>query len=553
MPAHSDKILDQSPCVVAKGLRFELDDGQPLIEDVSLTLGKFQCGLVGKNGSGKTTLIKILVGEVPPVRGTVERLCNIAYLPQDLKQDHEMCVADVLGIAGKLAAIKRIEEGAYEDNLLEVVGTDWDIADRARRELAKLRLDYIPFDRTLDGLSGGEKTRLMLASLLLKKPDFLILDEPTNNLDYSSREALYSLMRGWPGGSLIVSHDRSLLRLMNQIVELSNGRIRIYGGNFDSFADQRLIEDQAAQRAVTAAEQFVKRERIASQRSLERQQKRNSSGKKLRPKSGQAKIILGVWKERSQKTTGRLRAIHERRIEHARQNLEVAKASIRPENRLYVDLSKTELPHGKTVIRVERLLFAYPDEPGRPILKDFSLSVVGPERIAIHGTNGSGKTTLLRLIVGDLKPTAGRIFVGVDCVAYLPQSTFMLDENQTVLDNFCKLSDCKNPNLGRQMLSKFLFRDRDVFKPVRLLSGGERIRLALGSVLSRENPTQLLIIDEPTNYLDLDSIEQLESGLQDYRGALIVVSHDLDFLKAIGIERELTLADRVHSQFRGSA
>jgi ATPase subunit of ABC transporter with duplicated ATPase domains len=543
----------EPPCILAKSVYWELDDGVPIIEDVSLTLGRFQCGLVGKNGSGKTTLIRILIGEVAPIRGTVERSCSIAYLPQKLEQENDKCVADVLGIARKLAAIKRIEEGSYEENLFEVVGTDWDIADRSRKELSRLGLDHIPFDRRLDGLSGGEKTRLMLASLLLKKPDFLILDEPTNNLDYSSREALYSLMSEWHGGSLVVSHDRSLLRFMSQIVELSNGRVKIYGGNFDAYVDQRCIEDQAAKRAVATAEQLIKREQIASRRSIERQQKRNSSGKKLRPKSGQAKIILGVWKERSQKTTGRLRAIHEKRIEHARQNLEEARANIRPENRLKIDLSKTELPRGKTVIRVERLTFAYPDEPRRPILEDFSLSVVGPERIAIHGANGSGKTTLVRLIVGELRPIAGKVLVGVDYTAYLPQSTFMLDDNRTVLENFCQLSDCKDPSAARQLLSRFLFRARDVFRGVRLLSGGERIRLALGSVLSRENPPQLLMIDEPTNHLDLDSIEQLESGLQTYRGALIVISHDLDFLRAIGIERELTLSDRVHFHFKGSA
>jgi ATPase subunit of ABC transporter with duplicated ATPase domains len=223
---------------------------------------------------------------------------------------------------------------------------------------------------------------------------------------------------------------------------------------------------------------------------------------------------------------------------------------MRQENILKLDLPQSDLPSGKMVLDMQNVTLSYPDQVADPIISGFSFSIFGPGRVAILGANGSGKTTLLKLLTGALAPSLGKVLLGTDKVAYLPQSTFMLEPHETVLVNFQRLSRVNRDGAARELLSRFLFFKDDVYKEVSALSGGERIRLALGGVLSREDQVQILIIDEPTNHLDMNSIEQLESALQQYHGALIVVSHDIAFLDAIGIEREIWLGDIPRSSFR---
>jgi ATPase subunit of ABC transporter with duplicated ATPase domains len=335
-----------------------------------------------------------------------------------------------------------------------------------------------------------------------------------------------------------------LLELTDEILELSGGKLRSYGASFPEYQRLRQVEDSAAERAVASADQAVKREKAHAQRSRERQMKRTAAGARKRDTSGQAKIILGVWKESSEKTTARLTTVHERRVQEAKSRLEEAKTKIRQENTLKLDLPASTLPAGKVVLEVRDLKYDYPDSE-QSLLGGVSFTIVGPERVAICGDNGSGKTTLLKIILGQIAPTGGSISLGVREVVYLPQNTFALDPSASVLANFQTLSNIYNDGEARQRLSRLLFFGDDVYKPVSVLSGGERIKLALGGVLSSPTQVQLLVIDEPTNHLDLNSIEQLESALQQYQGALIVVSHDMSFLRSIGVERELHI-EREH-------
>jgi ATPase subunit of ABC transporter with duplicated ATPase domains len=479
----------------------------------------------------------LIIGELSPLRGDIESHCKIGYLPQVFHHERMKTVADVLGISDKLRALEAIGRGDVGDALLDVDSSDWSIPDQARACLDRFGLAHLSFDRDLSTVSGGETTRLALAGILLKKPQYLLLDEPTNNLDLPSRLRLYEFVETWSSGCLVVSHDRTLLNLMDSMLELANRSLLSYGGNFEFYRSVREREDRAAKRGLAAAQQQLRKEQVAAQKNRERQTRKASVGQRKAASAGQANIILGVWKESSQRTSGRQSRVYEKRIEQARAKREEARRRIRLENILKLQPLNPDLPSGKVVLDADGLVFAYPGTVGRPLIEDLSLKLVGRERLALAGVNGAGKTTLLRLIVGELAPTRGTIMLGIHELAYIPQSAFSLHPDETVLNAFERLSHIENPDLARQYLSRSLFYGDAAFKRIDDISGGERIRLALGAVLSRPAAVELLLIDEPTNHLDLNSVEQLESALQDYEGALVVVSHDQVFLEAIGIER----------------
>lgn len=381
--------------------------------------------------------------------------------------------------------------------------------------------------------------KVILAHLLITDADFLILDEPTNNLDSDSRKAVYDLIRTWHGGLLVVSHDRELLGLMDRILELSEKGLKIYGGNYAVYTEQKALEETALERQLSDAERELKKIKRQARTTKEKQQKRASRGKNVREKTGMPAIILGKMKETSEKTSSRLSALHELRIEDAKQKAIQAREKISASNVIHVDLGNTVVPAGKLVVALKKITFQYPDAK-QPVFQNLNLEIFGPSRISIDGPNGSGKTTLVKLMLNLLRPASGEIIRGITEVAYLDQTVTILNKDQTVLENLKTISNL-NENDGRSWLAKFLFSDTDVFKPAGILSGGERMRAALACILAGKTPPKFLVLDEPTNNLDLSSIEQIESTLSNFQGALVVISHDKGFIKNIGVERSIVL------------
>ena len=270
---------------------------------------------------------------------------------------------------------------------------------------------------------------------------------------------------------------------------------------------------------------------------MEQQQKRAESGKKRRDKLGMGKTELDLMKDSSETTTSRLSKSHDKIINEAKEKLELAKDKIAPENLIVADLSGTNVPEGKLIIGMKDTSFSYGD---KKIFENFNLSIYGPKRLAIEGVNGSGKTTLIKLMLQILKPDSGEVQIGVKRFAYLDQNFTILDKEKDILENIKQISKI-NESLARDWLAKFMFKSDNIFKKVKVLSGGERMRAALACILAGEEPPQLLILDEPTNNLDLNSIEQIESVLLNFEGALIVVSHDKKFLENIGVDENLML------------
>jgi len=505
MPVAKNRLIN------LRDIAFETKPGIFLFKNLTVTFGKEKTGFVGKNGVGKTTLVKIINGELKPLSGTVENHTHVAYLPQDYQINLKLSVAQTLSI-----------EKEYE----------------ALAALARVGLKDIQLNRNMGSLSGGERTRVILASLLIQEANFMILDEPTNNLDQESRQAVYNLVQHWKGGLLVISHDRTLLNIMDRITELSEKGLKTYGGNYEMYVEQKELEEEALQRQLSDTEREAKKIKRQAQATKELQQKRSSHGKKVADKLGLPKIILNEMRKHAQQTTGKLKKIHEERMSNAFEKLRKAQERISPENRIGVDLSQTIIPNGKLVVKLKNIDFAYGEAL---IFNKFDFSIYGPERLSINGSNGSGKTTLVKLMLGELKPLSGEVTLGIDHFAYLDQNVAVLDKTKNVLENLRLLSSL-NENLARNWLARFLFTADNVFKKIEDLSGGERIRAALACILAGDAPPKLLVLDEPTNNLDLNSIEQIESALLNFEGALIVISHDKSFLNNISIEKELNLS-----------
>ncbi len=513
---------------------WEPDGGPRVLDGIDLTVGEGRTGLVGRNGVGKSTLIALLCGRAP-TGGQVVRPETVAVLPQDPKLDPDASVAAVLGIEAVLAALAAVEAGEYSDALYEVIGNDWDLEERTTAMLAALGLSGLSLDRRMGTLSGGEATRVVLAGLMLSRPDLLILDEPTNHLDGPSREALYDTIRTWTRPLLVVSHDRRLLGLMDRIVELLPGEARVYGGDFDAYRAQKETERAATARRLADAEQELDRARAAAQATKEKQARRAGRGTRARRTGSQPKAALNKWKEQSEATSAKLAARHQEKVEAATARVKEALADVERESSIRLDLSGTTVSTGKLVVELSAV--THPHGALGPLDRLIS----GPRRLALVGPNGSGKSTLARILAGTLAPASGDVRRGAIRAAYLDQHTGVLAGDESVLENMRRLNPDLDEATRRWVLHRFLFGRHTVDKPARVLSGGERIRAALACLLASATPPQLLILDEPTNNLDLDSVARVTEALQAYRGALVVISHDPVFLADVGIEETITL------------
>ncbi|MER6686878.1 ABC-F family ATP-binding cassette domain-containing protein [Streptomyces olivaceoviridis] len=523
-----------SASLTCTSLSFTWPDGTAVFDGLDIAFGPGRTGLVGVNGSGKSTLLKLMAGELAPADGTVKAAGEIGYLPQNVTLDTALRVDQALGIAGRRAALHAIEAGDVAEEHFETVGDDWDVEERALVTLGELGLGHIGLDRTVGEVSGGESVLLRLAALLLRRPDVLLLDEPTNNLDLYARRRLYQTVASWPGVLVVVSHDRELLDLVDQIAELRSGEVAWFGGNFSAYEEALAVEQEAAERMLRVAEADVrkqKRELVDAQVKLAR---RKRYGQKMYEQKREPKIVMGARKRAAQESAGKHRIMHEERLAEARDRLDEAAEAVRDDDEIRVDLPYTAVPPGRQVLTLEKLETAYQARvPG-------ILDLRGPERIALVGRNGAGKTTLLRTVAGELAPVSGTATAHVP-LRFLPQRLDVLDDGLSVAENVARFAPGATNNRVRARLARFLFRGARADQKAATLSGGERFRAALAALMLAEPAPQLLLLDEPTNNLDMASVRQLTTALESYEGALIVASHDLPFLESIGITRWLLM------------
>ena len=516
-------------------LSWSTPEGRTLLSDLDLNFGPERIGLVGRNGVGKTTLLQLISDELQPHSGSVALNGRLGFLRQIVQVDPEETISSLFGAVDALAVLRRAEAGKASAE--ELANADWTLEARMASALAEVGLDAQP-DTPLSTLSGGQSTRAALAALVFAEPDFLLLDEPTNNLDRDGREAVIDLLASWRGGAIVVSHDRELLDTMDAIVELTSLGATRYGGNWSEYRERKKLELAATRRDLADAEKRVAEIDRRAQETAERKARKDGMAKRKRAKGDMPRIIMNGLKARSEETGGRNARLAERRRAQAFDEAASARERIEILQPFSVVLPPTNLPAGRIVLTIDDISAGY--EPERPILRDFSLSIAGPERVAIVGPNGSGKTTLLALIAGQLQPWSGSARVMTD-FALFDQRVSLLDRSVSIRDNFRRINPDADENACRAALARFMFRADAALQPVSTLSGGQLLRAGLACVLGGPKPPALLILDEPTNHLDIESIETVEAGLRAYDGALLVVSHDETFLDAIGISRRLDL------------
>jgi ATPase subunit of ABC transporter with duplicated ATPase domains len=509
-------------------------DGRPLIDGLTLAIGRERTGLVGRNGCGKSTLLRLLAGECEPAGGSVRRAGSIGMLAQ--LADDRLTVAQALGVADGLARLRRVESG--EGSLEDATEADWTLQARLDAALAETGLPTLAPDRRLASLSGGERTRVALARLLIEAPDLLLLDEPTNNLDTEGRHAVAELLERWRGGVVVASHDRALLERVDRILELTAVGVTVFGGAWPAFAEARDAARARAEAELRRASNALRHAERAAQTEKEKKARRDKAGRARRAKGADSKMFLDAEKQRAENSANREGHIAGRLIGDRTDALEQARARVEVLTPLSIDLPKTGLPAGRELIAFKDVVMAHGD---RRLFGPLSFDVRGPERIAIAGANGSGKTTLLGLIASRIEPTAGEIGRPTDRVAMLDQHVGLLDPASSILDNLRRLNPDLPDNDARAALARFAFRNKAALQIAGTLSGGERLRAGLACVFARREPPLLLLLDEPTNHLDLTSIEELETALAGFDGAVMAVSHDLRFLQAIGVEREVRL------------
>jgi ATPase subunit of ABC transporter with duplicated ATPase domains len=521
--------VSNNASIVLSNLSFSWPDGLSALSDINGSFTTGRTGLVGTNGSGKSTLLRLIAGELAPRSGAISVTGDVGYLSQSLTWRDSTTMADLLGIAPILDAIAAVESGDVDERNFDTIGDNWDIESRADEQLRRIGFSAADLGRSVSELSGGEVMLVAITGLRVRRLPITLLDEPSNNLDRDGKAMLSSMLETWPGTLVVVSHDLDLLDLMDQTAELYDGRLTIFGGPYTQWRENLGRQQAVAVQAAQAADRAVKVERRQRAEAESKLAKRARTAKTSNENKRGSKILMNGLASRAENSAGKLRAGLDDKLEAAKASSQAASARVRPDQKISLQLPDPDVPTSRRIAELHGT--------------NRVINVQGPERLALVGANGVGKTTLLETLLGRRPVEAGKAsgILHTDRVGYLTQRLNGLDDAASALENVREVGPAAGDAQIRNQLGRLLIKGDDVNRPVSTLSGGERFRVCLARLLFAEPPAQLLVLDEPTNNLDMVSVDQLVDALNGYRGAILLVSHDDRFLARLGLTATVAL------------
>ena len=531
-------------------------DKEVLFSDLNFAISKGQkLGLVGNNGCGKSTLLQIIAGQLSPSSGVIVRPDDLYYIPQHFGQYDSLTIAQALRIERKQQALHAILSGDASNENFVILDDDWNIEERSIAALDLWGLGQFTLSYPMNLLSGGEKTRVFLAGMDIHHPSVILMDEPTNHLDSSGRQRLYDWVEKCRSTLLVVSHDRTLLNLLPEICELEKHQINYYGGNYEFYKEQKTLMQEALQQRIEEKEKALRIARKVARETAERRDKQNVRGEKNNIKKGVPRIVLNALQGKSEKSTSKLNSTHQEKAEKLTGERNQLRSSLSPTAILKTDFNSSSLHTGKILVTAKEINFGYhPNSDSNDIQNngDFKLQLwqtpisfqlKSGDRLRIEGVNGSGKTTLLKLITGQLQPQEGNLTRMEFTYVYLNQEYSIIDDRNSILEQAYAFNNRNLPEHEiKIILNRYLFPASEWDKSCRKLSGGEKMRLAFCCLMISNNTPDMFILDEPTNNLDIQSIEIITATIKNYTGTVIAISHDDYFIQEIGIEQRILLS-----------
>lgn len=512
-----------------------------LFDNINLTvINNEKIALIGNNGSGKSTLLKILAKELKPSGGLLNVVAEPYYIPQIFGQFNHLTIGQALKVENKLNALQEILKGNISEENYKTLDDDWGIEERCNDALKYWQLGGLDLSQKIETLSGGQKTKVFLAGISIYHPELVLLDEPSNHLDLAGRQLLYDFIQSTQSNLLVVSHDRKLLNLLDKVAELSKKGITIYGGNYDFYKEQKQIENKALHHDLQSKEKSLRKAKEKERETLERQQKLNSRGKSKQEKAGVARIMMNTLRNNAENSTSRLKSVHTEKIDGIKEELQELRSTLPDIDKMKFDFDNSALHKGKILIKADEINYSYHQQ--QLWKNSLTFQITSGDRIVLKGLNGSGKTTLIKIILGELEPQTGIVYRADNKAVYIDQDYSLIDNQLKVYEQAQQFSlAALQEHEIKIRLNRFLFSKDDWDKSCGALSGGEKMRLILCCLTISNQSPDIIILDEPTNNLDIQNIEILTASINDYRGTLIIVSHDETFLEQTEIEQTIQL------------
>lgn len=538
---HYYSFLKKEIMIIVNNVEYIHPNKDILFDNIHLTVDKHEkIALIGNNGTGKSTLLKIITGQLKPNGGSIKTDEPSYYIPQHFGQYDELTVAQALSVDIKLKALAEILSGNVSETNMLALDDDWTIEERSVEALTHWQLQDIDLWQKMGTLSGGQKTKVFLAGIHIHQPAIILMDEPSNHLDAAGRKQLYDFIQSTNSALLIVSHDRQLLNLLSTVFELTKRGITVYGGNYDFYIEQKAIALNAMSEEVRNKEKALRKAKELERETIERQQKLDARGKKKQEKAGLPTISMNTLRNNAEKSTARLKNVHAEKTGAINSELKELRKELPDIDKMKIGFDDSALHIGKILVTAKQVNYKY----GSTMLwlQPLSFEITSGERIALIGPNGSGKTTLIKVILGLLQPSVGSIYHAKVSAVYIDQDYSLINNTLTIYGQALQFNEAKlQEHEVKSRLTHFLFTKGDWDKPCASLSGGERMRLILCCLTLSSHAPDTIILDEPTNNLDIQNIEILTAAINQYQGTVIAISHDAVFLEEIGIETTIEL------------